>query len=72
MKKDKKNPNHWIASNGKVFKRKEDGHVFGSELYLGYTYYMGGKKLKEPKLEAITDYVEIDDEKSELPEEGDK
>lgn len=52
--------NQIIASNGKTFKRKSDGLIFGKEVYLGYAYYLGGIKLDEPILEVPDDYEEID------------
>ena len=61
MTQDKDNKAHWIADEGKVFKRISDGFIFGNEIYLGYTYYLNGKKLTEPKLEAIEDFEEIED-----------
>lgn len=39
--------------------------IFGNEIYLGYTYYIGGVKLDEPKLEVIEDFEEIEDENKE-------
>ena len=51
MTKDKKDKTHYIAAEGMVFKRKSDGWIAGDEIYLGYTYYIDGKKLDEPKLE---------------------
>ena len=61
MIQDKENKAHWIADDGKVFKRKSDGFIFGNEIYLGYTYYLNGKKLPEPKLEVIEDFEEVED-----------
>ena len=61
MTQDKDNKAHWIADEGKVFKRKSDGFIFGNEIYLGYTYYLNGAKLSEPKLEVIEDFEEIED-----------
>ena len=61
MTQDKDNKAHWIADEGKVFKRKSDGFIFGNEIYLGYTYYLNGKKLSEPKLEVIEDFEEVED-----------
>ena len=61
MTQDKNNKAHWIADEGKVFKRKSDGFIFGNEIYLGYTYYLNGKKLQEPKLEVIEDFEEVED-----------
>lgn len=65
MTVDKNNSNHIIADEGKVFKRKSDGFIFGNEIYLGYTYYIGGKKLDEPHLEVVEDFEEIDAPKEE-------
>lgn len=41
--------------------RKSDGKDFGSEITLGYTHYIGGKKLDEPlwELEEHYDRVEV-------------
>ena len=35
--------------------------AFGNEIYLGFTYYLNGEKLSEPKLEVIEDFEEIED-----------
>ncbi len=32
------------ASEGKVFRRKSDGLIFGKEIYLGYDYSQGFKR----------------------------
>ena len=48
------------AENGKELKRIADGMRFGSSLTLGYTYYLGGKKLKEPLLELPEHYEEVE------------
>lgn len=61
MTVDKNNSKHIIADEGKVFKRISDGFIFGNEIYLGYTYYLNGKKLTEPKLEVIEDFEEVED-----------
>ena len=58
---DKNNPKHIIADEGKVFKRISDGFIYGNEIYLGYTYYLNGEKLQEPKLEVIEDFEEVED-----------
>ena len=60
MTVDKNNSNHIIADEGKVFQRKSDGFIYGKEIFLGYTYYIGGKKLDEPHLEVVEDFEEID------------
>ena len=49
------------ASEGKVFRRKSDGFIFGKEIHLGYTHYIGGKKLEEPLLELPEHFEEIDE-----------
>ena len=61
MTQDKSNAIHYIADEGKVFRRISDQVVVGSEIYLGYTYYIGGVKLSEPKLEVIEDFEEVED-----------
>ena len=61
MIQDKNNSKHIIADKGKVFQRISDGFIFGNEIYLGYTYYLNGQKLSEPKLEVIEDFEEIED-----------
>lgn len=65
MTVDKNNSKHIIADEGKVFQRKSDGFIYGKEIYLGYTYYIGGKKLDEPHLEVVEDFEEIDAPKEE-------
>lgn len=47
------------ASEGKVFRRIADGVIFGNEIILGYTHYLGGKKLDSPKWEVPSDFEEI-------------
>ena len=39
------------ASEVKVLYRKPDGYIASQEIYLGYTYYLGGIKLVKPILE---------------------
>lgn len=53
--------NHIIADAGKVFRRIADGFVYGSEIYLGYTYYIGGVLQDPPHLDTPEDFEEIDD-----------
>lgn len=53
------------ASEGKVFRRKSDGLIFGNEIVLGYTYYINGEKLSEPLLELPEHFEEIDEPKEE-------
>lgn len=60
MKIDELNNRHITAEEGKVFRRISDGQLFGSEIYLGYTYYLGGEVLAEPLLELPEHFEEID------------
>lgn len=60
MKIDESNSNHLIADLGKVLQRISDGQIFGEEIHLGYTYYLGGKLLPEPLLELPEHFIEID------------
>jgi len=67
---DKENNRHIIADKGKVFRRIADGMLFGSDIYLGYTYYLGGVRLDTPKLEVPEDFEEIDAPEEYMPTEG--
>lgn len=49
-----------IAEDGKILKRKNDGHYYGTEVTLGYNYYEAGVALSQPKLETPDDYEEVD------------
>ena len=49
------------ASAGKVFRRISAGFIFGKEIHLGYTHYLGGKELEEPLLELPEHFEEIDE-----------
>lgn len=50
------------ASEGKVFRRISDGAIFGNEITLGYTYYIGGEKLDIPLWEIPEHFEEIEEE----------
>lgn len=52
------------AAEGKILRRRKDGLIAGTKVYLGYTYYLNGKKTQYPILETPDDYEEID-----IPEE---
>ena len=52
--------NHIIADEGKVFRRIGTDEIFGEDIYLGYSYYINGKKLEEPHLDVPEDFEEID------------
>ena len=56
------------ASEGKVFRRKSNGFIFGKEINLGYTHYIGGEKLEEPLLELPEHFEEIDEPVMEVNE----
>ena len=56
------------AQDGKVFRRKSDGFIFGNEVSLGYTYYLNGEKLEEPLLELPEHFEEIDEPVYEFSE----
>ena len=56
----KTNGNRLIASENNILRRISDGWVAGPELWLGYTYYLNGRKLDEPLLELPEHYEEID------------
>lgn len=52
--------NRIIADEDKILCRISDGWIAGNEIYLGYTYYLNGRKLDEPLLELPEHYEEID------------
>lgn len=45
---------------GKILVRKSDGWQVWGKLTLGYTYYLGGKRLEEPLLELPEHYEDAD------------
>lgn len=47
------------AGLGKTLKRIADGMDFGPEITLGYTHYIGGKKLDEPLWELEEHYERV-------------
>lgn len=49
------------AAEGKVLRRISDQMIFGKEITLGYTYYIGGKLLDKPLWELPEHYEEIDE-----------
>lgn len=61
--------NHIIADKGKVFRRIESGEIYGVEIYLGYSHYIGGVKLDTPHLDIPEDFEEIDYIEEEIEEE---
>ena len=57
------------ADEGKVFRRIADGKIYGKEISLGYSYYIGGVKLAEPHLDIPEDFEQIDEPIIETSEE---
>ena len=53
--------NHMIADEGKVFRRIVSGELFGNEIYLGYSYYIGGVLQDPPHKDVPEDFEEIDE-----------
>lgn len=64
MKIDTNNEKHIIADEGKMFRRIVSQEDYGTEIYLGYTYYIGGVLQEPPHLDVPEDFEEID-----IPEE---
>ncbi len=61
---------HLIASEGKVFKRIEDGVIMGKEIYLGKSYYLDGEALETPIDEVETDFEQVDEDTIEVPKDS--
>jgi len=53
--------NKITASEGYVLRRISDGFIYGNEVYLGYTHYLGGVLLPEPLLELPEHFEEVDE-----------
>lgn len=49
-----------VADEGKVFKRKGTEDIFGNEIYLGLSYYIGGVKQNPPHVDVPEDFEEIE------------
>lgn len=65
--------NHIIADEGKVFRRIVSGEIFGNEIYLGYSYYIGGVLQDPPYKDVPEDFDEVVDEtinETLLPQES--
>lgn len=58
--------NHIIADEGKVFRRKSSGEIFGEEIYLGYSHYIGGVLQVPPHLDIPEDFEEVEYEEEEV------
>lgn len=59
--------NHIIADEGKVFRRKGTDEVFGDELFLGLSFYIGGVRQDPPHEDVPTDFEEIDSPVEDAP-----
>ena len=57
--------NHMTADEGKVFRRIVPQELFGSEIYLGYSYYIGGVLQDPPHLDVPEDFEEIPEPEEE-------
>ena len=64
----KVNKNIITAEEGKILQRISDEMIFGKELHLGYTHYLGGELLDEPLYELAEHYKEIDETEIDEPE----
>ena len=49
-----------IADEGKMFRKKSSGAIYGDEVYLGYDYYEAGIGLSQPRFLVPDDFEEID------------
>ena len=54
------------AESGMIFRRKSDLQFCGKEYWLGYLYYLNGKKLDEPILEKPEDFEEVSEDLPEI------
>lgn len=61
MRIDENNSRHIFAEEGSAFRRISDGEVFGNELWLGYTHYLGNELLPEPLWELPEHYEEVEE-----------
>ena len=66
MENDTLTLTHLIASEGKVFRRIEDGVIMGKEIYLGKTYYLDDEELQTPIEEKESDFEQVDENTIEV------
>jgi len=59
-----------IADEGKVLRRIGTDEIFGTEISLGYSYYINGELLPEPHKDVPEDFEEIDNDE-DTPEDND-
>lgn len=57
-----------IADEGKWLRRKSSGEVFGSEIALGNSYYIGGELQDSPHEDVVADFEEFDAPLDEIEE----
>lgn len=60
-----------VADNGKWLRRISSGEVFGEEIALGVSHYIGGNRLKSPHEDLVADFEEFDAPQEEN-EEGEQ
>lgn len=60
---------HIIADEGKVIRRICTGEIYGEEIYLGYSHYIGGVKQDPPHEDVPADFEEIDAPMEDAPED---
>lgn len=60
------------AEDGFQLRRIADGWIAGTQIYLGYTYYLNGEPLDEPLQELPEHYEEIPIEGYHFPEEDEE
>lgn len=49
-----------IADEGKVLKRKGFKQTLGTEIALGYSYYINGEKVDKPHKDKPSDFEEVE------------
>ena len=57
--------NTLYADSGKWLVRKADGFVYGNEITLVYTYYIGGELQDPPHKDVPSDFEEIEESEVE-------
>ena len=62
--------NKITADEGYVLRRISDGFIYGNEVYLGYTQYLGGVLLPEPLLELPEHFEEVEIQTENIVEIG--
>lgn len=61
--------NHLIAEEGKVLRRITSGELFGTDIYLGYSHYIGGVKQDPPHKDVPEDFEEFTPPQEEIENE---